>query len=111
MKYIIAAGVLCLALLGLTELLHMLKLLLIKPEKRAIVYSLIILHGDTPERQLLPAIEQRLWLGGDYCDHIIAVDISSVDDGECRSLAEKYGVIYCTGDSLNNTLRACLVKP
>lgn len=102
-KYILFAIMLCLAMLGLAEFLHGLKIRFTAPSKRAVTYSLVFLSGDNPERQILSAAEQRLWLGEAYCDHIIAVNTGLNDDSDraCRYIAEKYGIDYCTPDELN----------
>lgn len=102
-KYILFAIMLCLAMLGLAEFLHGLKIRFTEPSKRAVTYSVVFLSGDNPERQIILAAEQRLWLGGAYCDYIIAVNTADKDDNDaaCRYIAEKYGIDYCTPKELN----------
>ena len=109
-KYILLAIMLCLSMLGLAEFLHGLKIRLTAPGKRAATYLLVFLSEDNAERQIMSVAEQRLWLGGDYCDRIIAVNtgLSDESDRACRYIAEKYGIYYCTPDELNAEIGNCL---
>ena len=97
-KYILLFCVMVLSVLGLSELIHMIKTGLNSSGKGAISYSLLILTDDNPERQLIFAAEQQLWLGRAYSDLIIGLDTGLSDESNkaCRSIAQKYGIIYCT---------------
>ena len=96
-KYIAAAAVLCLSMLGLAELLHGINLHITAPRRRAVTYSVVLLSGEDAEQQLSFAVEQQRWMGRAYSDYIIAVNhgLDEKNDKACRYIAEKYGVVYC----------------
>ena len=88
------------ALLGLTEMFHAVKLIFISPDESAQSYSVIVLTAGCAAEQLRYAYEQRLWLGSAYADDIIAV-VSNLDNdeiSECTSFAEDRGIILCKDD-------------
>ncbi len=105
-EYIVYAAALCLSMLGLAELIHMIKTGLASSGKKASTYSVVFLSGGSPERQIEFAARQRLWLGKAYSDYIIAVNtgIDAESDRECRCAAEKYGVEYLTPDELSERI-------
>lgn len=88
------------ALLGLTEMFHAVKLIFISPDETARSYSVIVLSSGYAVEQLRYAYEQRLWLGSVYADDIIAV-VSRLDDdeiSECESFAEGRDITLCKDD-------------
>lgn len=93
------------AVLGLAEVLHILKCRLLKPKKDIISYRVIILTNDNPENQLLYAIEQCLWQYGS-CFNLIAVKsyLSLENLVECEKIAKKYDISLCSLEKLANFL-------
>lgn len=88
------------ALLGLTEMFHAVKLIFISPDESAAAYSVIVLSPGYAVEQLRYAYEQRLWLGSAYADDIIAV-VSRLDSdeiSECESFAESRDIMLCKDD-------------
>ncbi len=106
-KYIIFGIFLIFAMLGLSELIHIVKTRLKSNGKKALTYSVLFLSGDNPERQLAFAAEQQLWLGKTYSDYIIAVNsgLDEENDKLCRTTAEKYGATYCTASELAEKIK------
>lgn len=105
LKYILTAACIIFALFGLSEFLHLLKLKFISGKKAA-TYSVLLLSNNLPDRQIVYAGEQRVWLGKAYADHIIVVNtgLDETDDIACRTAADKYGIDYCTAEDLSKVL-------
>ncbi len=90
------------AMLGLAELLHILKGWLIKPDKPAYRVMLVFIDGENAPQQLLYTAEQYLWQGRKESDRVIAV-YSSDDDTDidyCRSICDKNGMSFCSKQEL-----------
>ncbi len=106
-KYIAAAAVLCLSVLGLAELLHGINLRITAPRRKAITYSVVFLSGEDAEQQLSFAVEQRRWLGEAYSDYIVAVNngLDEKSDKACRYIAKKNGVDYCMPNELSDRIK------
>lgn len=88
-KTVLITVVVLLALSGLCELLHLIRMLLCMPRGKSGVLTLIVLKSGIAAEQLNFASAQRLWLGDMYSSHIIAVD-TYLDDTErenCRKTA------------------------
>ncbi len=62
-----------LALLGLSEAIHMLFCRILKPKSQAERVLLLYLTEDGAEQQLMYALEQKRWNGCTYADKIVAV--------------------------------------
>ncbi|MBQ6825501.1 MAG: hypothetical protein IJP34_02435 [Clostridia bacterium] len=93
------------AVLGLAEVLHILKCRLLKPKKDIISYRIIILTNDNPENQLLYAVEQCLWHYGN-CFNLVAINsyLSLENLTECEKIAKKYDIYFCSAEKLANFL-------
>ncbi|MBR7132482.1 MAG: hypothetical protein IKD04_03025 [Clostridia bacterium] len=94
--------VLLLAVLGLAELIHSVKLCLLAPKEAAISYKIIFLKGSLPQHQLKIAVEQSAWSGKKLTGNIIAVNSFLEGEAleECRFIAQKNGVIFCSAEEL-----------
>lgn len=94
------------AMLGLAEILHILKLYILYP-KTAASYVLVFLKGENASEQLMLALEQYFWLGKRYARNIIAVDMGL--NGEslkvCRKIALRHNVIFCSEKELDLVLK------
>lgn len=103
--------ILCLipAMLGLAELLHSLKLYILAPKNKAISYTVICLTGYSPQQQLRFAIEKYSWMGE---KSIIAVNtfVPEEDFEECREIAEKNNIIFCSADELTDAIKTIAGK-
>ena len=98
MKLILFFVILILAILGLSEFLHILKLLFISQKRKMYTRLYIELHEDTALKQLAFAGEQLLWLGSKYAEKVVAVGDGLTEETlfECKRLSEKYGIeILC----------------
>ena len=89
------------AMLGLAEILHLIKTYILYPHKTDSC-MVVYLKGENPVGRLKFALEQYCWLGKRYIGNIIAV--SSGLDGEdydiCREIALNHGIIFCGEDEL-----------
>lgn len=94
------------AVLGLAEILHNLKCILLKPKKDIISYKIIVLTDDNPANQLLYAAEKFLWNGCDNGLNLIAVynNLSFENFIECEKIAKRYDISFCWADELVNQL-------
>jgi len=93
---LIAIGVI-LAVFGLSELLHTIRLAFIFKEKKSKLLSIVFLKPGSAMSQLCFAAEQHNWLGGDFADYVLAVTDNISDDelSECKELAQKRGLVLC----------------
>jgi len=94
------------AMLGLSELLHILKIRILSPKKPVISYNVIILNNDKPHQQLQHAIYQYLWHGRELGGVILAVNsfLNEENFSCCKELAEKNNIIFCSLDELYNLI-------
>ena len=98
MKYLLFFVILILAILGLSEFLHILKLLFILPKFKMHTQLYIGLQEDTALKQIAFAGEQLLWLGNKYAENVFAVGDGLTEEMlfECQRLSKKYGIeILC----------------
>lgn len=79
--------------LGVAELIHLLRMLVFSPLKKPESYVLVILESDLAEEQLKYAILKFGWEHNNF-KRLIAVPkgISESELSSCRVLAEEYGV-------------------
>ena len=98
---LIAIGVI-LAVFGLSELLHTVRLALTLKKKEVKLLSVIFLKSGDAVSQLCFAAEQRNWLGGDFAEYVVAVtdDITNGELTECKEFAEKSGFVLCRKSEL-----------
>lgn len=106
-KYVLISIFIVIALLGLSEFLHIIKMRFSAPLEKAFTCCVLFLTDDMPERQIAFAAEQRMWLGKTYADKIIAVenDISEENLDRCRIYAKENDVILCGFDELSFYLK------
>ncbi len=83
--------------LGICDIIHVIRLFFIVPKRRYYNYSLLYLKKGKALRQLKFAIEQRKWFGDTYAEFIIAVydDLDQNELNLCSSLAQRYDVVIC----------------
>ena len=90
------------AIIGLAEIIHALKLLLISPSKTA--YRILVIYPDNEnfEGQLLHVSERRKWLGDGYADKIVVLSsaLCRKNREECNGLASRLGFITADGQEL-----------
>ena len=82
-------------ILGLGEIIQLVKLTLLKPKVKPQGYAVIFLERDAAFGQLKYAITKYGWDNSDF-GKIIAIpkDLSEEEYEECRALAERYGVEF-----------------
>ena len=98
---LITSGVI-LAVFGLGELLHTIRLAFICRKKEVKLLSVVFLRSGSAVAQLYFAAEQRNWLGGDFAEYVVAV-IDDIDDdelAECREVASQKGFVLCKKSEL-----------
>ncbi len=83
--------------LGLSELLHILKLNILKPKKPSVSYKVIILTDNFPVEQMLFEIEKYKWLGKHNGNSLIFVNslLSFKNLQSCKAIAEKNSFSFC----------------
>lgn len=98
---LIAAGVI-LAVFGLSELLHTVRLAFIFKKKEVKLLSVVFLKPESAVAQLCFAAEQRKWHGGDFAEYVVAVtdDITDEELIECKEIARKDGILLCQKSEL-----------
>lgn len=84
------------SMLGLAEIIHMIKLYIllpkVKPQKAVIVY----LNGEKSVEQLQFVIQEYLWYGEKYAKKIAAVDKGIPEDlvDKCIDIAVRNDIIF-----------------
>ena len=99
------------AMLGLSEILHILKLYILKPKKAMISYKIVILTNDTAVENMRYAIEQYLWQAERNGFNLIFVN--SLLDKEnflaCKEIAKRYEVGFYSKKELEEYLNLIVV--
>ena len=94
-------------MLGIAELIHMLKSALISRKGKNFSYTVVVLENETAISQLLYQIEKYQWQGKGYTQNIIAIN-SYLDENnkkQCNDIAKKYGVFICSFEELTSTVK------
>ena len=97
-KAILLTAVALLAIAGLCEFLHSLRIFFILPERPYHNFGIVFLKNNKAVRQLKFAVEQRKWMGVHYCEHIVAVYDDGLEYSQlemCRDMAGKNDVLIC----------------
>lgn len=91
-------------ILGLSELLHCIKLHLLKPSKPMITYKLIFLRNENCVEHLTYAKEQYLWNGKRDALNLVVIysALNEENLAVCGEIAQKYGFIFCSVQELKN---------
>ncbi len=97
-KIVLMTVVILLAIAGLCELLHSIRLFFVLPERRYYNYSVIHLKCGKAVRQLRSAVIQQKWLGVCYSEYVVAVYDATLTDNEleiCREVAKSANAVLC----------------
>lgn len=89
--------------LGVSEILHWLKLLILAPEKRNKVYNVIFLDETFPQQQI--AFFAEKYLHKNNCLVALCDLVREEDFEECRDLADKNDIIFCFQNELMNRMK------
>ncbi|MBR4123524.1 MAG: hypothetical protein IKT93_03820 [Clostridia bacterium] len=95
------------SMLGLAELIHLVKAYIlapkVSPKKTVVVY----LYGEYAVEQLKLILDEYNWQGEKYAQQIIAVDcgIESSQYAQCEKIACKNQIIFCKEKDLANVLK------
>ncbi len=98
------------AILGLSEALHILRLIIYKPTKNNENVLIIIPQNCDFQRKIINTAEQRRWYGASLADRIIVINncLSPENFKECKLLAEHFKMELCSAEDIKNTvLREC----
>lgn len=89
-------------ILGLAEILHTIKLMLISPRPKGTDVMIIIPDNESFAKQLANAAEQRRWHGKRYAGRIIVLDTNLSEEAraECAALARRLNIEICSGTEL-----------
>lgn len=95
------------AMLGLAELLHILKLFILKPQKPIISYKVIFLTNDSAVQQLQYILEQYMWIGKNNNFNLVVVNslLSEENYDECKLIANKHNLTFCSVEELDGYLK------
>ncbi len=86
-------------MLGVSEILHWLRLLILAPEKKPITYTVVCLTSDSAKEQIRFAAAKYSNSGH---KNIIAVNssVEEQDINECKEIADKNDIIFCSAEEL-----------
>lgn len=105
-KGLLISLVFILAVAGICEIIHLIRLYLVSDSQRNVNYSLVFLRKGRALNQLRYVYEQLLWQGGTYADAIIAIDCG-LDEDElkaCYEFSHKKDVIVTSREMLDRVL-------
>lgn len=94
------------AMLGLAEILHILKLYILKPQNPIISYKMIILTDSSPVEHMKYVIEQYLWQSKKNNSSLIFVNSLLCEENfkACKNLAEHYGFSFYSKEEIKEYL-------
>lgn len=95
------------AVLGLAEILHYLKLLILSPESRSDRFCLSVLNEENAVLELRAFCEDNNWSKNPARYRFVAVysELSADALDECKIIAEKNGVTLLKSSELNKFLK------
>lgn len=95
------------AMLGMAEMLHLLKVYIISPEKKMKKYLIVFLKDENSVRQLLCLLEEYNWIGKKYAERIIAVNMGLKEEDYKKALntANKGNMILCEYNEIESILK------
>ena len=104
MTIIIYLFLIFLAVIGLCDLIHTIRILFLRPHKNNGKVLLCFLNNNFAELQLAFIIEQYKWHGNKYCDKIVAVDCQHNDDvsNRCYALSQRHEIEFLKREDLCN---------
>lgn len=96
-----------LAIGGLCESIHAIKLIGIMNSKKNPMVSLLVLKPKSAVLQLSFAAEQQNWLGEDFAKYVVALTdgIASDELEECKLVASDRGIILCKTCELSQVIK------
>lgn len=96
MKTLFLIVLFVLAIFGLSEFLHTIKLFFVFPKRRLYSRNIVDLKEPTAEKQLRYVCEQYKWYGKSFADFIVfnTSSIKSETCEKCKEIARKYGVNF-----------------
>ncbi len=105
-KGILISCVFLLAVAGMCEVIHLIRLYFVSDKQRNFNYSLVFLRKNRALNQLRYLYEQLVWQGGTYADTIIAID-RELDEDErkaCFEFSLKKDIIIISPEMLDRVL-------
>lgn len=81
------------AMLGLSEIIHYLKIYITKPKGNVRKYMIVYLKGSDCALKLKSVLEEYFWYGKRYCERILVLDGGIEDVSECESIARRNKVV------------------
>ena len=105
-KGILIASLLVLAVAGICEIIHLIRLYLVSDGKKNINYALVFLRSGRAVNQLQFMYEQLLWQGGSYADTIIGIDygLSEEERKLCYEYSRQKNIIITIPEMLSGVL-------
>ena len=92
------------AILGMSEIIHSVKLWLLKPKNKGKRIMVLIPDTDDFESQILSLYEQLKWQGKRLADKIVVVDCFVNEKEECKRIAENSGIEVCSLSELADNM-------
>ena len=85
-----------LSLLGLSELVHMLSLFILKPRQRAKTVLVLMPTENYAEEQIQSALQQMSWYGKSYADYLTVLTDNLSEESKTRCKNRFFGdeIIY-----------------
>ncbi len=92
------------AVLGLAEIIHSVKMWLLKPKNIGKRILVLIPNTEDFEKQILSAYEQLKWQGKKIADKVVVVDYLVDQKEECKRLTEELGIEFCALSELTENV-------
>lgn len=104
-KLIVSAMITVLALAGLSEFIHIVKLYIIGPKRKAVTYSVVFLDKAYVKEQIDYIISETLWYGKSMAQYIIAVRPDNCIIDNEKTVQKNYNIIFCDKEAIFPTIR------
>ncbi len=81
------------AVLGVSEIIHLIKMAINSPSKKPKNYWVVMLEEGSAEQQLKYAILKHTWQNSEYKNLVVITNnVSGEELDVCKELAQKYGI-------------------
>lgn len=108
-KIILTTVLFLLAIGGLCELLHSVRMFFVLPKRRYYNYSVVYLKSGKAVQQLRSAVIQQKWHGVCYAEYVIGVYDATLTDSElkiCREAAGSCNALICPLEYIKDAIES-----
>ena len=106
LEKIFFAVLIVLASLGLAELIHLIRMVFLRPHEQIKTFYVVMLEGGETSKKLEYVGKQTEWHGKSFAKYTVAAydGLSGEETAECARAAKKYDMIYCPTQLLGHVI-------